>query len=272
MIILTKKSRITASINIIRNLIHSNAETVNDYEVDHHSNMKEYWWEKTGPLKALHSLNPLRVSFLINGLSNTKSIHSSNINTRNSLKNLKILDVGCGGGILTEALARLEGSVTGIDPSKELIEIAKSHSVFLKNKHLTYLNEPIEDHVKSNEGKYDAVITSEVIEHISNKQTFLTNCVECLKPGGSIFLTTPNKTFASWLGVVVLAEHLGFIPKGTHQWEKFIRPHELQSILEIGCKCDTITINGLSYNPLTNNWSWSDSTDISYALHAVKYV
>ncbi|KAF0730926.1 ubiquinone biosynthesis O-methyltransferase, mitochondrial [Aphis craccivora] len=268
---IAKKTNIANFYIIFRSLTQNYVkETVNAHEVEHHSNMKDYWWNNNGPLNALHSFNPLRVSFIINGLTNMKKIETKNIGTRQSLENIKILDVGCGGGVLTEALARLDGHVTGIDPSKELITIANDHSMFLRNKNIKYLNESIEEHVISNPESYDAIVTSEVLEHVSNKYGFLTNCVDCLKPGGSLFITTPNRTMFSWLSVKVIGETFNFIPKGTHEWEKFICPHELQSILEINCKCDTISINGLSYNPFTNRWSWTDSTDISYAIHAVK--
>ncbi|CAH1725850.1 ubiquinone biosynthesis O-methyltransferase, mitochondrial [Aphis gossypii] len=268
---IAKKTNLANSYIIFRSLTQNHVkETVNAHEVEHHSNMKDYWWNTNGPLNALHSFNPLRVSFIINGLTNMKKIETKNIGTRQSLENIKILDVGCGGGVLTEALARLDGHVTGIDPSKELITIANDHSMFLRNKNIKYLNESIEEHVTSNTESYDAIVTSEVLEHVSNKYGFLTNCVDCLKPGGSLFITTPNRTIFSWLSVKVIGETFDFIPKGTHEWEKFICPHELQSILEINCKCDTISINGLSYNPFTNRWSWTDSTDVSYAIHAVK--
>lgn len=268
---IAKKTNIANSYIIFRSLTQNYVkETVNAHEVEHHSNMKDYWWNNNGPLNALHSFNPLRVSFIINGLTNMKKIETKNIGTRQSLENIKILDVGCGGGVLTEALARLDGHVTGIDPSKELITIANDHSMFLRNKNIKYLNESIEEHVISNTDSYDAIVTSEVLEHVSNKYGFLTNCVDCLKPGGSLFITTPNRTICSWLSVKVIGETFDFIPKGTHEWEKFICPHELQSILEINCKCDTISIYGLSYNPFTNRWSWTDSTDVSYAIHAVK--
>lgn len=268
---IAKKTNIANSYIIFRSLTQNYVkETVNAHEVEHHSNMKDYWWNNNGPLNALHSFNPLRVSFIINGLTNMKKIETKNIGTRQSLENIKILDVGCGGGVLTEALARLDGHVTGIDPSKELITIANDHSMFLRNKNIKYLNESIEEHIISNTDSYDAIVTSEVLEHVSNKYGFLTNCVDCLKPGGSLFITTPNRTICSWLSVKVIGETFDFIPKGTHEWEKFICPHELQSILEINCKCDTISIYGLSYNPFTNRWSWTDSTDVSYAIHAVK--
>jgi len=270
--LITKKIHIRNSTNVFRFLTQSHVkESVNVHEVEHHSNMKEFWWKSNGPLNSLHSFNPLRVSFIVNGLVNMKKIQSKNIGTCQSLKDIKILDVGCGGGILTEALARLEGNVTGIDPSKELISIANDHSTILKNKNIKYFNESIEEHVHLNGESYDAIVTSEVLEHVSNKHSFLTSCVECLKPGGSLFITTPNRTLCSWLGIVLIGETLNFIPKGTHEWEKFICPYELQSILEINCKCNTISINGLSYNPFSNRWSWTDSTNISYAIHAVKY-
>ncbi|VVC43881.1 Ubiquinone biosynthesis O-methyltransferase,S-adenosyl-L-methionine-dependent methyltransferase [Cinara cedri] len=266
-----KKTNISISINIFRSITQNHVkETVNSQEVEHHSNMKEFWWKSNGPLNALHSLNPLRVSFIINGLVNMKKIETENIGTRQSLKNIKILDVGCGGGLLTEALARLDSNVTGIDPSKDLISIAIDHSVILRNKKIKYINESIEEHVKLNAETYDAIVTSEVLEHVSNKYSFLTSCAECLKPGGSLFITTPNRTLSSWLSVIIIGETFNFIPKGTHEWEKFICPHELQSILEMNCKCDTISINGLSYEPFTNHWCWTNLTDVSYAIHAVK--
>ncbi|XP_060836943.1 ubiquinone biosynthesis O-methyltransferase, mitochondrial [Rhopalosiphum padi] len=269
--LIAKKTNIANSFILFRSLTQNYVkETVNAHEVEHHSNMKDYWWDSNGPLNTLHSFNPLRVSFIINGLTNMKKIETKNIGTRQSLENIKILDVGCGGGVLTEALARLGGNVTGIDPSKELITIANDHSVILRNKNIKYFNESVEEHVLSNTESYDAIVTSEVLEHVSNKYGFLINCIDCLKPGGSLFITTPNRTICSWLSVKVIGETFDFIPKGTHEWEKFICPHELQSILEINCKCDTISINGLSYNPFTNRWSWTNSTDVSYAIHAVK--
>lgn len=142
------------------------------------------------------------------------------------------------GGILTEPLAKLGSKITGIDVSSELINQAKQHAAqnpSLRN--INYSLESIDEHVKNNTGKYDAVVASEVLEHVTDQKVFLEACVKCLKPKGSIFITTINKTTLSWLGGIVFAEYvLNFVPRGTHDWNKFIAPHQTQRILE-DCKC-----------------------------------
>lgn len=141
------------------------------------------------------------------------------------------------GGILSEPLARLGANVTGLDATNELIEIAKAHATSDANlKSLKYICSSIEEHAAQNEGKYDALVASEIVEHVSNQGEFLKACVKCLKPKGSIFVTTVNKTLPSYMGGIVIAEYvLRWLPKGTHQWEKFITPPQLQRFLE-DCK------------------------------------
>lgn len=138
---------------------------------------------------------------------------------------------------MSEPLARLGGVVTGIDATKELIDVAIEHSQNDKSLiNLTYLNTPIEQHSKDNFERYDAVIASEVIEHVTEKDVFLESCINCLKPGGSIFLTTLNQTLIARFAAIFLAENvIDAVPKGTHDWDKFIEPHVLQRHLEM-CK------------------------------------
>ncbi|CAD6244495.1 GSCOCG00013370001-RA-CDS [Cotesia congregata] len=186
---------------------------------------------------------------------------------------VRILDVGCGAGILSEALARIGANVTGIDGSEQLIETAKKHASLDSNlsKNLSYSITSVEDHVADNKSEiYDAVVASEVIEHVSNKDIFVKYCAKALKPGGSIFITTLNKTIPSFLGGIVCAEYiLRAIPIGTHEWSKFISPEDTQRLLDQH-GCCTQLVHGVFFNPLTNTWNWTSSKNIFYALHAVK--
>ncbi|KAH0555514.1 ubiquinone biosynthesis O-methyltransferase, mitochondrial [Cotesia glomerata] len=244
--------------------------SIDDNEIEHHGKLSELWWNTMGPMRALHAYNPIRVQFIRDGLKNTglKEKHP-----RYSLEGVQILDVGCGAGILSEALARIGANVTGIDGSEQLIETAKKHASLDSNlsKNLNYSITSVEDHVADNKSEiYDAVVASEVIEHVSNKDIFVKYCAKALKPGGSIFITTLNKTIPSFLGGIVCAEYiLRAIPIGTHEWSKFISPEDTQRLLDQH-GCSTQLVHGVFFNPLTNTWSWTSSKNIFYALHAVK--
>lgn len=211
------------------------SSTVDDKDVRHHSQFSEDWWDTHGQLKPLHSFNPLRVKFVRDGLRNTG--HKS-INASRPLEGLKILDVGCGGGILSEPLARLGANVTGLDASLELIAIAEEHKKLDKNLaiNLNYVQNVIEDWKEENKGKFDAVVASEILEHVIDPDLFLKSCSEVLKPNGSIFITTINKTPLSFLGAIIAAEYVfKILPLGTHDWNKFISPEETRRILN---KCE----------------------------------
>jgi len=243
--------------------------TVDPKEMEHFSTLKHDWWNENGPLATLHSYSPLRVQFVRDGLAN------AGIEMQNPalpLEGIKIVDVGCGGGILTERLARIGAEVSGIDASAELINIAKEHVKLDPNisERVDYIQTTVENFSQNKEGSYDAVIASEVLEHVADPQIFLKECVKILKPGGSIFITTENRTLASWLVIIVAAEYIfRIIPLGTHEWNKFIAPHEVQRILDnYGCK--TRLIHGVKVNPLLKQWSWSSSTALIYGLHAIK--
>ena len=221
--------------------------------------------------KALHTMNKLRVPFVRDGLINAGTVKPQFVNTSEPLKGLTILDVGCGGGILCEPLARLGAKVTGIDATAELIVIAKEHVPKEPEfNDLLYLHTTVEEHAKTNLMSYDAVVASEVIEHVLDKPAFIKACINCLKPNGSIFITTLNKTYVSYFGGVLIAENvLRLLPVGTHNWNLFISPPQLQRMLE-DHKCRTRAIHGMVYNPITNTWKWSAIKEINYALHAIK--
>ncbi|XP_011158617.2 ubiquinone biosynthesis O-methyltransferase, mitochondrial isoform X1 [Solenopsis invicta] len=243
--------------------------TADPKEIEYFSTFKHVWWDENGPFFDLHLYTPIRVQFVRDGLTN------AGIEVPNSalpLEDVNIVDVGCGGGILAERLARIGARVTGIDASVELINVAKEHAKLDPDvlERLNYIHTTIEDFSQKEGQLYDAVVASEILEHVKNPQLFLKKCVKILKPGGSIFITTQNRTLASWLVVIVAAEYIfGRIPVGTHEWNKFIAPHEVQRILDdYGCK--TRLIHGLKFNPLLKRWSWSSCIEIFYGLHAIK--
>lgn len=265
-----QRSESTATGNPINPPLNKNV----DYgEIVHHGKIADDWWDPTGPLKGLHSLNEIRVPFIRDGLIATKKINQNNIETTKILEGINILEVGCGGGILTEQLARLHAKVTGIDLGSEVIAAAKQH---LENdtsdicERVTYKVEPIEEHIKEYSESYDAIVLSEVIEHVTEKEIFLKDCIAAVKPGGSIFITTINKTIPLWVGGILLGENVfNIIPKGTHHWNKLITPVELRRMLD-HLNCSTILVNGSIYEFWRNSWSWTSRTDFCYALQAIK--
>jgi len=193
------------------------------------------------------------------------------LDTEFPFKGLSILDIGCGGGILSQPLARLGAKVTGVDAGQENIKAAESNTPSELRDNLQFICSSVEDYASQNpDSHFDAVVASEVIEHVQDPKLFLQIAAKCVKPSGSLFLTTINRTSLSWLGGIIAAEYvLRLVPVGTHQWSKFISPEEIQSeLIKDGCR--TRLVNGMIYNVLCNTWSWTRSTAINYALHAVK--
>ncbi|XP_037960868.1 ubiquinone biosynthesis O-methyltransferase [Teleopsis dalmanni] len=274
-ILLMERSRILSYRNpLVRNFNNVQAQKLDtEKEVAHHGNLADTWWNVDGPMRALHAMNTIRVPFIRDGLLARGDISSELINTANVLKNQKILDVGCGGGILSEQLARLGAFVTGIDLGEELIKEAKNHlhkhSTEL-SKRIEYKVEDIAVHAQTHSDNYDAVILSEVLEHVSDKAAMLTSSVHALKPGGSLFITTINKTVPMWIGSILLGEYvLKIAPKGTHHWDKMASPIEVQRILD-ALNCYTVVINGSTYDFWSNTWRWINSTNLCFAIQAVK--
>jgi len=254
--------------------------TLNEHEVDKFSKMMSEWWDPVkGSAVGLHSMNDLRVPLVRDGLIQT--LRTTNHATEGRhlgpepLTGTRILDVGCGGGILSEALARLGAQVVGIDATADAVKTAQAHleKDQLLEGRVTYVNGTVEDYLDqiSPEDKFDAVVASEVIEHVENPSMFVQTCSDLLMDGGSMFVTTINRTTRSYLGAILAAEYaLRLLPVGTHDWNKFVTPDEVQRWMrEAGCTKVRL-VHGMFYLPFVNKWSWIPDTSVNYAVHAVK--
>jgi 2-polyprenyl-6-hydroxyphenyl methylase/3-demethylubiquinone-9 3-methyltransferase len=211
------------------------------------------WWNKTGHYKLLHKLNPIRLEYILS---------KCNLNGKN------VLDIGCGGGLLSEELSKNGANVTGIDSSKKSISIAKQHA---KEKNLTieYKNKSIFDLEEIE--CFDYVICFEMIEHISNPDMLIDKINKITKNQAILFLSTINRNLKSFILAKILAEYvLNYVPKGTHQYEKFITPYELTSLLEAH-NFKVENIDGLNFNPLEESFSMSTNTNINYFINAKKH-
>ncbi|XP_012577206.1 PREDICTED: ubiquinone biosynthesis O-methyltransferase, mitochondrial [Condylura cristata] len=242
--------------------------TVDSNEVKTFLTLAHKWWDEQGAYAPLHSMNDLRVPFIRDNLLKTVANHQPG----KPLSGMKILDVGCGGGLLTEPLGRLGASVIGIDPVDENIKTAQCHKSFdpVLDKRIEYRVCSLEEIVEETTETFDAVVASEVVEHVIDLETFIQCCCQVLKPGGSLFITTINKTQLSYvLGIVFSEQIAGIVPKGTHTWEKFVSPEKLESILESNGLSVQI-VAGMLYNPFSGYWHWTENTSLNYAAHAVK--
>ncbi|XP_055596875.1 ubiquinone biosynthesis O-methyltransferase, mitochondrial-like [Uranotaenia lowii] len=248
-------------------------DSVSQTEISHMAKMVEFWWNPKGPAKMMHTFHQVRVPLVIEGLAEVGKIPSKNITSNSALDGIRILEAGCGGGVLAEDLAYKGAYVVGIDPCKEMIDLAKTHletkSKDLK-KSIEYHTTTVEEHAKQFANSYDAVVCSEVMEHVDEKESVLEACVRCLKPGGSLYITTENQTMLSWFTFILIPEYiLKFIPKGTHFYEKFISPESVSCMLaKHGCK--TKRVRGFFYDRFRNKWSFISNADCNYGLHAVK--
>ncbi|XP_077018587.1 ubiquinone biosynthesis O-methyltransferase, mitochondrial isoform X2 [Tamandua tetradactyla] len=242
--------------------------TVDSSEVKTFQALAHRWWDEQGVYAPLHSMNDLRVPFIRDNLLKTVANHQAG----RPLSGMKILDVGCGGGLLTEPLGRLGASVIGIDPVEENIKTAQTHKSFdpVLDTRIEYRVCSLEEIMEEATETFDAVVASEVVEHVIHLETFIQSCYQVLKPGGSLFITTINKTQLSYaLGIVFAEQIAGFVQKGTHSWEKFVSPEKLESILESnGLSVQTVV--GMLYNPFSGYWRWIENTSLNYAAHAVK--
>ena len=231
--------------------------TLDKKEIEKFSKIAEDWWNPNGKFKPLHNFNPIRIKYIKDNL-----IYDFNIkNKKKPLNGLKILDIGCGGGLLSEPLARLGAKVTGIDPIKRNIEIAKHH--LKKSKlNIKYYNFSPE-RFKSN-NKYDVVLNMEIVEHVENVDLFIKQSAKFLKKSGIMFIATLNQTLKSYLFAILGAEYiLKWLPIGTHDWQKFIKPDELIRI----CKKNSLNlkkVDGVSFNPIIDKWDISNDKSVNY--------
>ena len=220
-------------------------------EIDKFSNLAARWWDPTSEFKPLHDINPLRLNWIIN--------------TTQGLKGKDILDVGCGGGILSESMTNMGGNVTGIDASEKAIAVAKIQSK--KTKSLTkYFCKSSFDLTEEKDNSYDIVTCMEMLEHVPDPSIEIKNCTDLLKPGGVVFFSTINRNVKSFLFAIIGAEYvLNLLPKGTHQYEKFIKPSEITKAAT-KFNLQLLDLVGLTYNPITKIYKISKDVDVNYMM------
>jgi len=232
--------------------------TINKEEIQKFENIADDWWNPEGKFKPIHKFNPVRISFIVDVLKSHFNLkHQSSM----PLKNLKILDLGCGGGLLSEPMARLGAQVTGLDASKSNIRIAQLHA--LKNKlKINYIHGSIE---KTNfKTPFDIILNMEIIEHVNNIDLFIKSCRKNIKNSGIMFVATLNRTLKSYLFAIIGAEYvLRWLPIGTHDWNKFITPNELNEVANNN-EFKNIKTSGVVFNPLTNKWSLNRDQNVNY--------
>ena len=234
--------------------------TINREEIQKFSDLADEWWDVNGKFKPLHMFNPIRIEYITEKIKQEFNLLNRN---NNFLKDLKILDIGCGGGLISEPLARLGGEVTGIDASEKNVKIAKLHSK-KNNLNINYLNKSPEQF--NNSEKFDIVLNLEVVEHVENVDLYIKSCSNLLKKNGIMFTATLNRTIVSYIKAIVGAEYiLRWLPIGTHDWNKFIKPEELEKKLSLANFC-TIDVKGLEFNPLFNKLKKSDNLSVNYII------
>ncbi len=238
--------------------------TINKEEIQKFSRLAHEWWDVKGKFKPLHMFNPIRIEYITQMIRKYFKISDKEINP---FKNLKILDIGCGGGLISEPMARLGAKVTGIDASEKNIKVAKIHSKE-SNLEINYLNSSPE---KLNErGEFDIILNLEIIEHVEDVELYIESCSKLLKKNGLMFTATLNRTFTSYIKAIIGAEYiLRWLPIGTHDWNKFIRPEELEKKLSTQ-NFNTIEIKGLVFNPLKKEWKKSSDLSVNYIICSSK--
>ena len=237
--------------------------SVNKKEIEKFSKMASEWWDPKGKFRPLHKFNPIRIKYIKENIIQNFRLKNNNI----PLKGVNILDIGCGGGLLSEPMCRLGASVTGIDASIKNINIAKLHAK-KDNLKINYLcSSPEKLKIKK---KFDVILNMEIIEHVEDIQFFLNSCSKLLKKNGVMFVATINKTLKSYIFAIVGAEYiLRWLPIGTHEWEKFVKPKDLENIL----KQNNLSLNrldGMHFNIIKDEWSVSKDLSVNYIAKFIK--
>ena len=238
--------------------------TINKEEIQKFSNLADEWWDIKGKFKPLHMFNPIRIEYITEKIKHHFNIKN---NKSNYLKGLTILDIGCGGGLIAEPMARLGASVTGIDASYKNIKVAELHS---KNNNLkiNYLNKSPEQ--LKNFDKFDIILNLEIVEHVENVDLYIQSCSNLIKKEGLMFTATINRTIESYIKAIIGAEYiLRWLPIGTHDWNKFIKPEELEKNL-LNQNFRTENISGLQFNPILNKWKKSNNLSVNYIICSIK--
>jgi 2-polyprenyl-6-hydroxyphenyl methylase / 3-demethylubiquinone-9 3-methyltransferase len=237
--------------------------SVNTNEIKKFSKMAEEWWDPIGKFKPLHKFNPTRITYIKENIIKTLKLDDK----KKPLEKLKILDVGCGGGLLSEPMCRLGADVTGIDASSKNITIAKLHAK-KSNLKINYICASPET-IKSKK-KFDVILNMEIIEHVNDIEFFLNSCSKLLNKDGIMFVATLNKTLKSYLFAIIGAEYiLRWLPIGTHEWEKFVRPEDLINLLKKN-NLQLDRLDGMTFNLLTDKWKVSSDKSINYIAKFIK--
>ncbi len=238
--------------------------TINKEEIQKFSKLAEEWWDVKGKFKPLHMFNPIRIKYITDKIKYNFKIKDEH---NDFLSGFKILDIGCGGGLISEPLARLGASITGIDASAKNIEIAKIHAK-KSNLEIKYLCTSPENFNKFEE--FDIILNLEVVEHVDDIKLYINSCYKLLKRNGLMFTATLNRTFISYIKAIIGAEYiLRWLPVGTHDWNKFVKPEELEKIL-YGAKFTTNDISGLKFNPIFSKWNISNDLSVNYIVCSKK--
>ena len=238
--------------------------TINKEEIQKFSKIANEWWDVNGKFKPLHLFNPVRIEYIT---ENIKKHFKLEKGINGYLKGLNILDIGCGGGLISEPMARLGAKVTGIDASEKNINVAKLHSEKNGLK-IDYLNTSPENLDEFE--KFDIVLNLEIVEHVENVNLYIKSCHKLLKKNGLMFTATLNRSFTSYVKAIIGAEYiLRWLPIGTHDWNKFLKPEELEKILSVE-KFSALDVSGLSFNPFTNKWKRSRDLSVNYIICSLK--
>ena len=237
--------------------------TINQEEIQKFSKLAEEWWDVSGKFKPLHMFNPIRIEYILDKTSG----HFKRNDKKLPLKGLKFLDIGCGGGLISEPMCRLGADVTGIDASLKNIKIAETHSK-KNNLKINYLNtspEKFEEYEK-----FDVILNLEIVEHVEDVDLYFKSCAKLLKKNGIMFTATLNRTFMSYLKAIIGAEYiLRWLPIGTHDWNKFFKPSEIEEKIS-SLDFSVIETKGLEFNPFTQKWKTSNNLSVNYIVTSVK--
>ena len=238
--------------------------TINKQEIQKFSKLADEWWDVNGKFKPLHMFNPIRIEYITENIRKHFNIKKDK---SISLSGINILDIGCGGGLISEPMARLGAEVTGIDASEKNIKIANLHSK-TSGLQINYLHGSPEKFVTSQ--KFDVILNLEIVEHVDNVDLYISSCYKLLKENGLMFTATLNRSFTSYVKAIIGAEYiLRWLPIGTHDWNKFIKPEELEKILNKE-KFSTLDIKGLKFNPFINKWKKSNDLSVNYIVCSIK--
>ena len=237
--------------------------SVNKKEIEKFSKMAAEWWDPSGKFKPLHKFNPIRIKYIKENIINSFKIKTK----KKPLDKINILDIGCGGGLLSEPMTRLGADVTGIDASIKNINIAKLHAK-KNNLKINYLcSSPEKLKIQK---KFDVILNMEIVEHVEDINFFINSCSKLLKKNGLMFVATLNKTLKSYMFAIIGAEYvLRWLPIGTHDWEKFVRPEDLKKILNKN-NLKLEKLDGMNFNIIKDEWGVSSDTSINYIVKSIK--